>query len=122
MSILQDNLKEVEAKLHRLEARRKKLLGDKAALLGETPIVCLKTPGWVQNHAGCGKEYKINQVIFIQTLYYVRPYGCTGGGYYNDSEGQWLCPDCGAKNRLIFQNKHIAELKAHFKSRITERE
>lgn len=64
----------------------------------------------------CGSLFKIDTIEYIQTHYYVTPYSCTGGDYWNQDEGQWKCPTCNFTNRLIGEAKDIVKLKYHFKS------
>jgi hypothetical protein len=51
--------------------------------------------------AACGKRSRVSGVDYIQTLYYERPYGCTGGDRWHEGEGCFLCPKCGVRNRLL---------------------
>jgi len=50
--------------------------------------------------ARCGVSHAIARQEYIQTYWYVRPYGCTEGDYWNDGEAQWECPDCKFLNRF----------------------
>ena len=50
---------------------------------------------------GCGRLSAIHTIEYIRTHWYVRPYSCTGGDYWNEGEGQFICPKCGYRNRLI---------------------
>lgn len=49
---------------------------------------------------GCKKRTRIASLTYIQTHWYTPPSGCTGGDYWNDGEGQFVCPKCGELNRL----------------------
>lgn len=65
--------------------------------------------------SGCKKAFPIAELEYIQTLSYVRPTGCTEGGYWANSEGNWECPECGHRNRL-YDKPDIEALKSLFKS------
>ena len=67
----------------------------------------------------CGKESEIRNLTYIQTHHYVSPYGCTGGDYYRQSEGQYTCPSCGERTRL-YRVPEIEELKYLFSSVVDE--
>ena len=65
----------------------------------------------------CKKGSKIRNLEFINAHYYVPPYGCTGGDYWNtdDSNSGFICVKCNIRNRLL--PKHLIALKySHFKS------
>lgn len=47
----------------------------------------------------CGKLHIVGKLTYIQTHHYVKPFGCTGGDYWTESEGQYICPSCGHRNR-----------------------
>lgn len=63
----------------------------------------------------CDKLAQVQDLVYIQTSHYVEPYGCTGGDYTVEGEGQYECPKCGHVNRLITMRKEISKLKYHFK-------
>jgi len=64
---------------------------------------------------GCGQALEIGDLEYMQTHYYVRPTGCTGGDYWNESEGLFVCPECGTTNRL-YDRPDITRLKHLFKT------
>lgn len=64
---------------------------------------------------GCGELHPISTLEYIQTHWYVSPHGCTGGDYWKESEGQWICPSCGHRNRL-YASPEIEDLKSSFAS------
>lgn len=86
------------------------------ALQGETEVQCLDD----SFGKGCGRETKINQVEYIQTMYYVMPFGCNGGDYYRPGEGRFVCPHCGHINRL-YDRQEIEALRMSFKAIREER-
>ncbi len=49
---------------------------------------------------GCGRILAPGQVTYIMTHFYISPYGCTDGDYWKEGEGAFICPKCGARNRL----------------------
>ncbi len=63
---------------------------------------------------GCGAFLTIKDLTYIQTHWYVKPYGCTGGDYYRPGEGQFKCPHCGHINRL-YVSPEVEAMKPYFK-------
>lgn len=63
----------------------------------------------------CGKRLNIKKLVYIQTMWYVPPSGCTSGGYWADGEGQFKCPHCGELNRLC-ERPDVVALKHKFKT------
>jgi hypothetical protein len=76
-------------------------------------ITCL---GRSVNHGkgGCGTKHKVNDLTYIQTHWYTPPSGCTDGDYWNQGEGQFICPTCGELNRL-YERPAVMALKSFFK-------
>lgn len=62
----------------------------------------------------CGKGTQVSKLIYVQTRWYVAPYSCTGGDYWKDGEGQFMCPKCEHVNRL-YDKPEIVKLKSHFR-------
>ena len=66
--------------------------------------------------SACGKLSPVKNCTYIQTYWYTLPHGCTGGDYWNLGEGQFLCPNCETRNRLIFKSSEsIVKNKNEFK-------
>jgi hypothetical protein len=65
--------------------------------------------------AGCGLKFFIKEVTYIQTHWYEKPSGCSGGDMWHEGEGQFECPCCGHINRL-YKRPEIVELKGLFKN------
>ena len=67
----------------------------------------------------CGKKSQIGKLTYIQTHWWVRAHGCIEGAYYLQGEGQFICPKCGIRNRLLSKYsdyaRKIEKLKFHFK-------
>lgn len=63
---------------------------------------------------GCGKLVPVSKLTYIQTHWYTRPYGCTGGDYWTPGEGRFVCPRCGTENRL-YDRPDVVALKPYFK-------
>lgn len=58
--------------------------------------------------ACCENEmHKIEDLTVIQTYWYVRPFGCTGGDYWNKGEVNFICPKTGYRNRLLFDTHDV---------------
>lgn len=74
---------------------------------------------------GCGHQQNLSETNYIQTHWYESPYGCTGGDTWHEGEGNWICNECGHRNRLIpswckFPNCEDRSIKYKFKSIIEE--
>lgn len=59
----------------------------------------------------CGKSHQVSKLTLIQTHYYVRPYSCTGGDYWNMGEKQYECPSCGERMRDPGDNEYLAKYR-----------
>ncbi len=102
-------LAQIEKELAKVELVRQGLRAEQAKALGR------KTCTSAFRDIGCGKKFQIHTLVYIQTHNYVSPYGCTGGDYWKQGEGQFECPECGARNRL-YNRPEIMELSQYFKS------
>lgn len=49
----------------------------------------------------CKQQSVISTLTYIQTHWYERPYGCSGGDRWRQGEGQFECPHCSQINRLL---------------------
>lgn len=78
----------------------------------ETLIQCTTQ---VATGKGCKAWYAIKDLVYIQTHWYTKPHGCTGGDYWNEGEGQWICPACGHRNRL-YKTPEVEQMKSLFAS------
>ena len=63
---------------------------------------------------GCKAAFEIRELEYIQTHWYTHPHGCSGGDYWTQGEGQWICA-CGHRNRL-YNRPDIEKMKPLFKS------
>ena len=106
--------KKIEKKLKELEEKKKVLIEKLNENKSKTMIVCEGHYLW-KDQKGCGKEFKIGDLTYIQTYCYEEPHGCTGGDYWFPSEGQFDCPECGIRNRL-HNRKDYQDLKYNFKN------
>jgi hypothetical protein len=97
-------LKEIEKKIAVLYKERAKLNKEREEALSRKLITC----------SGCGKKTQVGKLAYIQTQWYTTPYGCMGGDYWNDGEGQFICPKCYHLNRL-YNRKDVQKLKYSFK-------
>ena len=64
---------------------------------------------------GCKAWHAIKDLVYIQTHWYTEPHGCTGGDYWSEGEGQWICPACGHRNRL-YATPEVEAMKRQFAS------
>lgn len=95
----------LEAAIQRSETRTRHLKSLRDANVKRTSILC----------KFCKNKSHIRSVIYIQTHWYVRPYGCTEGDYWKSGEGNWDCLVCGRRNRL-FDKPEIVAMKRLFAS------
>lgn len=81
--------------------------------LGRRRVVCM---GWTPGSKdGCGTALHIKDLTYIQTLWYVEPFSCSGGDYWNNGNGEFVCTNCGALNRL-YERPQVEALKPFFKN------
>ena len=110
-----NEISEVQQRLNALQERFKELKR-------QTPLVC--------DH--CQKKSKVCELTYIQDMWYERPYGCTGGDSWHESdEANYTCLHCGKRNRcystVTQYNKvergprpWVMELKKYFKDVVRE--
>ena len=55
----------------------------------------------------CDNPHKIGDLVAIQTHRYILPRGCMEGDYWLEGELQFVCPETGVKNRLLFDNYDV---------------
>lgn len=72
------------------------------------------------SNSGCKGLFAVKDCEYVQTYWYTDPHGCSGGDYWSPGEGQWICPGCGTRNRLlnggtISSNEGIAAMRGRFK-------
>ena len=77
----------------------------------KTVIQCETNAAYGQ---GCGNKFFIKDITYIQTHWYEKPHGCTGGDTHHPGEGHFECPSCGHRNRL-YQRESFMALKNLFK-------
>jgi hypothetical protein len=110
-----DETLSVRAKITKLNEKLRKLNEGEREATKTTLITCL---GWSINGgskdwSGCGSQFPVSQLTYIQTHWYTPPSGCTEGGYWNRGEGQFICPSCGHMNRL-YERPEVESLKQFF--------
>lgn len=69
----------------------------------------------------CERRTRVGDLVYIQTYYYVTPWGCTGGDYWAPGEGQYECPKCRRRNRS-WNRPEIIKLQRYFKKIVKEHE
>ncbi len=62
----------------------------------------------------CKKKTMVSKLIYLQHHHYVEPSGCTGGDYWSQSEGGFICIKCNKYNRS-FHVPEMEGMKYHFK-------
>ena len=101
----------VPAALTALEKRKQSLLKSLKTIEQE---IATEQSKIVIACSSCGVQRPIGDVVYIQTHWYVRPYSCTGGDYWNEGEGNFKCLSCGFLNRL-YDREEYQKLKYRFK-------
>ena len=107
-------LETIDAAIAEKQADLVSLNEEKNAILAKITIQCVRN-----NHGpGCEKTFPIKDIVFLQTHWYVEPYSCSGGDYWKTGEGNWVCPNCNHRNRLVDcwtpGSEEIAKLKHLF--------
>jgi len=115
--------KEIEKKVKKLTTlKRKQSLISR--LKKSNHITCI---GNIKK--GCGSLLKIKELTYIQTHWYEYPWGCTGGDRWWEGEANFICPNCGIRNRPFFfkewellKDYKFSLIKHKFKNHIDEYE
>lgn len=102
----------IEAAIAEVEAGLELLENKKKAILKKTKIKCLNSHWGPSTY--CGAEHMVSDLVYLQSWWYVSPYSCSGGDYWKPGEGRFICPICGALNRLIYEREEISKLKKYF--------
>ncbi|KWU23367.1 hypothetical protein [Burkholderia cenocepacia] len=102
-------IQEARAHLARLDSQR-------ATLLARTPVKC--THNFIYGQ-GCGATFEIGKLEYRQVHRYESPHGCSGGDIWHPTEGNFICPSCGHRNRL-YDRKAVDGLRAHFKNIVND--
>jgi hypothetical protein len=107
-------LLQTRSEISTLRSQLRALEAKEAAQKKDVLVRCL---GWSVTHGndGCGATHRVSTLEYIQTHWYTYPSGCTGGDFWTAGEGQFVCPSCGALNRL-YERPEIEALKPFFKS------
>jgi hypothetical protein len=113
------NLMQAEQNLMQAEQNKKQAREALNGVLAHTTVKCLGCCHKEGFSKGCGAEHKICNLTYIRTHHYVRPYGCTEGDYWVESEGAFICPSCGHRNRT-YERKEIQALQHLFKNIVEE--
>lgn len=91
-------MKSIEAQLDELESKKQLLLEQLKTKRSNQLFRCVC----------CNKLHKFKTCDGLLTHYYVAPYGCSYGDYWEES-GLWIiCPTTGIANRLLFNNCDVA--------------
>lgn len=54
----------------------------------------------------CANYHAIKDMRLIVTHWYVSPYGCSGGDYWDEGEWHAVCPTTETRNRLLFNDRY----------------
>lgn len=87
----------LEDKLEELRQEQNQILGLIDARNSKRKVKC----------SSCNEFHKIGDLTAIQTYWYVAPHGCTEGDYWREGELQFICPETGTINRLLFNNYDV---------------
>jgi hypothetical protein len=83
----------IERRIEKLEQEIIDLQNKKLEIIKAAYITCKK----------CNKKSRLGSWSFIQNMWYVPPYSCTGGDYWNNHETKTchlVCPKCEAENYI----------------------
>lgn len=100
--------------------RKKTELIDQASVLNDQIKELTKKQYFVCPERDCGHKTPIGELAYIQTHWYVHPYSCSGGDYYNEGHGVIKCPKCGEGTQLTGKFKYLADHKSLFKEVIKQ--
>lgn len=56
---------------------------------------------------GCGVSHQFKNCVVVRTHWYVQPYSCSGGDYWNEGKFHIICPDTGNHNRMLFDTYDV---------------
>lgn len=88
---------QISARIYELRQQICELEAARDDLDGRTLVQCLTS-----NHGiGCGAKFQIRKLQYLRTHRHVPPRGCSEGDYWKEGEGQFVCPKCGVRNRLL---------------------
>jgi hypothetical protein len=105
------NLSEINKKRAELKTKLDELEKEAAKKTSKFAVICESN-----NYGnGCGYGFYIQDLEYVQTHWYESPHGCTGGDNWHKGEGQFICPKCGHRNRLI-NRQDVEDLKYKFRS------
>ena len=106
--------KQIEKQLAALDVKRADLQVHLNTSVSRTLVACTGNC----YGKGCGKKSQIGKLIYIATYWYIQPYSCSEGDYWQEGEGQFDCPHCGHRNRL-YEQPDIQALKHRFAKVVT---
>ncbi|MBI2063960.1 MAG: hypothetical protein HYT65_03145 [Candidatus Yanofskybacteria bacterium] len=95
----------IQRKLDKLNADKSEVLKQKLEAIQRILVKCVK----------CHKKSRLGAWSFVQGRWYVEPYSCTGGDYWNFNKTETChitCPKCGDENYIYNhpQKNKIVEL------------
>lgn len=95
----------LQRQLDKLDNDRVEVLKQKLQAIQRVLVMCVK----------CRKKSRLGTWSFIQERWYVEPYSCAGGDYWNYSKTETCditCPKCGVENYIYNhpQRNKIVEL------------
>jgi len=106
------HLEDINRERAELKTKLAKLDAAAATKTSRVAVICESN----QAHGtGCGAGFYIDELEYIQTHWYERPHGCTGGDNWHSGEGNFICPKCGHRNRFL-NRQDIEKMKYKFKS------
>ena len=103
---------ELIKRLEVIDAERKETHNSFLATLPDTLIRCESC----SNGSGCGAVMTVSECIYVQSHGYTEPHGCSGGDYWTQDDGEFICPKCNLLNRLYYRKQYEA-LKPYFARR-----
>jgi len=87
------NLVVIQKKLDRLESKKITARREQRDIIKRSLIKCAK----------CNRKSQLSSWVFIQDMYYIQPFSCTGGDYWLNAKTRSchiVCPKCSKETYL----------------------
>jgi len=107
----------IDAEIKNLENKISAKNKQRDKLLSNSKLTCRDNYPYGK---GCGLKTKLNNLTYIITHYYIPPRGCSGGAYYAEGEGNWVCSHCNHRNRMIDDSEKVLENFKHLFMKVEE--
>jgi rubredoxin len=110
-----------KTELEKIEDQMKKLIIKHSELIKRKNDILMKTITLKCSNncfgVGCSADVPIGNITYIATQKYDPDTGSPDGGFWREGEGNWICPTCKHRNRILVDAKKYYEMKYNlFKS------